>query len=57
MLFGVRCEGRRGVGQSVYISNVHKSKVIQPCTISLPTIETAKENCKLLIVSIYRRAA
>ena len=42
----------------VYISNVFKSKVIHPC-ISLPTIatlfiETVKENCRLLIISIYR---
>ena len=36
----VRCDGRRGGGLSVYISNVFKSKVIHPCTISLPTIET-----------------
>ena len=41
------------------ISNVFKSKVIHPCTISLPTIETlfietVKENCRLLIISIYR---
>ena len=35
----VRCDGRRGGGLSVYISNVFKSKVIHPCTISLPTIE------------------
>ena len=39
--------------------NVFKSKVIHPCTISLPTIETlfietVKENCRLLIISIYR---
>ena len=55
----VRWDGRRGGGLSVYISNVYKSKVIHPCTISLPTIETlfiksAKENCKLLIVLIFR---
>ena len=55
----VRCDGRRGGGLSVYISNVFKSKVIHPCTISLPTIETlfietVKENCRLLIISIYR---
>ena len=42
--------GRRGGGLSVYISNVFKSKVIRPCTLSLPTIEaifieTVKENC------------
>ena len=36
----VQCDGRRGGGLSVYISNVLKSKVIHPCTISLPTIET-----------------
>ena len=29
------CDGRRGGGLSVYISNVFKSKVIQPCTIYL----------------------
>ena len=55
----VRCDGRRGGGLSIYISNVFKSKVIHPCTISLPTIETlfietVKENCILLIISIYR---
>ena len=55
----VRCDGRKGGGLSVYISNVFKSKVIHPCTISLQTIETlfietVKENCKLLIISIYR---
>ena len=54
----VRCDGRRGGGLSVYISNVFKSTVIHPCTISLPTIETpfietVKENCRLLIISIY----
>ena len=43
----------------MYISNVFKSKVIHPCTIPLPTIETlfietVKENCRLLIISIYR---
>ena len=32
----VRCNGRRGGGLSVYISYVFKSKVIHPCTISLP---------------------
>ena len=47
----------RGLGLFVYISNVFKSKVIHPCTISLPTIETLfietlKENCRLLIISI-----
>ena len=31
---------RRGGGISVYISNVFKSKVIHPSTISLPAIET-----------------
>ena len=41
------------------ISNVIKSKVVHPCTISLPTIETlfietVNENCRLLIMSIYR---
>ena len=50
---------QRGGGLSVYISNVFKSKVIHPCTISLPTIETlfietVKENCRILIISIYR---
>ena len=50
----VLCEGRRGVGLSVYISNVFKSKVTHPCTLSLPTIETlfiesVKEKCRLLI--------
>ena len=54
-----RCDGPRGGGLSVYISNVFKSKVIHPCTISLPTIdtlfiETVKENCRLPIISIYR---
>ena len=49
----VRCGSHRGGGLSVYISNVFKSKVIHPCTISLPTIEnlfieTVKENCRLL---------
>ena len=44
---------------SVYISIVFKSKVIHRCTISLPIIETlfietVKENCRLLIISIYR---
>ena len=46
-------------GLSVCISNVFKSKVIHPCTISLPTneiifIETVKENCRLRIISMYR---
>ena len=55
----VLCDGRKGGRLSVYISNVSKSKVIQPCTISLPTvetlfIETVKENCRLLIITIYR---
>ena len=55
----VRCDGCRGGGLSVYISNIFKSKVIHPCTISLPTtetlfIETVKENCWLLIILIYR---
>ena len=36
----VQCDGRRGGGLSVYISNVFRSKVIHPCTISLPTIGT-----------------
>ena len=54
----VRCDGRRGGGLSVYIPNVFRSKVIHPCTISLPTIEilfieTVKENYRLLIISIY----
>ena len=54
----VRCDGRRCGGLSVYISNIFKFKVIHPCTISLPTIETLfieteKENCTLLIISIY----
>ena len=49
----------RGWGLSVYISNVFKSKVIHPCTISLPTIETlfietVNEKCRLLIISICR---
>ena len=48
----VRCDGRIGIGLFVYIPNVFKSKVIHPCTISLPTIntlfiETVKENYKL----------
>ena len=34
----IRCDGRRGGGLSVYISNVFKSKVIHPCTISLTII-------------------
>ena len=43
----------------IYISNVFKSKVIHPCSISLPTIdtqfiETVKEYYRLLIISIYR---
>ena len=50
----VRRDGRRGGCLSGYISIVFKSKVIHPCTISLPTIETVKENCRLLIISIYR---
>ena len=55
----VRCNGRRGGGLSVYILNVFKSKVIHLCTIYLKTIETlfietVKENCRLLIISIYR---
>ena len=54
----VQCDGRRGGGLSVYISNVFKSKIIHLCTLSLPTIktifiETVRENYKLLIVSIY----
>ena len=40
-------------------STVFKSKVIHPCTIFLPNIETlfietVKENCRLLVISIYR---
>ena len=59
LFHNVRCDGRRGLGLSVYILNVFKSKVIHPCTISLPTIETlfietVKKNCRLLIISIYR---
>ena len=55
----VRCDGRRGGGLPVYISNVFKSKIIHPCTISPQTIETlfietVKKNCRLLIISIYR---
>ena len=55
----VLCDSRRGGGLSVYILNVFKSKVIHPCTISLLTIETlfietVQENCRLLIISIYR---
>ena len=56
----VRCDGRRGGGLPVYFSDVFKSKVIYPCTISIPTIETlfietVKEiNCRLLIMSISR---
>ena len=47
----VRCDDRTGGGLSVYILNAYKPKVIHPCTISLPTIETlfnetVKENCK-----------
>ena len=54
----VLCEGRRGGGLSVYISNVFKSKVTHPCTLSLPTIETlfietVKKKCWLLFISIY----
>ena len=53
----IRCNGRRGGGLSVYISNVFKSEVILLCTISLLTIETlfnetVKENCRLR--SIYQ---
>ena len=38
---------------------ISNSKVIHPCTIFLPNIEilfieTVKENCRLLIISIYR---
>ena len=49
----------RGGGLSLYISNVFKSKVIHPCTISLQTIEnlfieTVKKNYRLLIILIYR---
>ena len=48
-----------GGGLSVYIPKVFKSKVIHPYTISLLTIEilfieTVKENCRLLHISIYR---
>ena len=39
-LHNVQCDSRRGGGLSVYISNVFKSKVIHPYTISLSTIET-----------------
>ena len=56
MIYG----GRGGVSSlSLYVSNVLKSKVIHTCTITFPTIETQfieiiKENCKLLIISIYQ---
>ena len=40
----VRCDGRRGGGLSVYITNVFKSKVIHPCTISLPTVDFGGRN-------------
>ena len=43
----------------MYVLNVFISKVIRPCTISVPTIETlfietVKGNYKLLIMSIYK---
>ena len=59
MLFTMFDVAVAGGGISVYISNVCKSKVIHPSTISLTTIETlfietVKENYKLLNVLIYR---
>lgn len=55
MFHTVRYDGRRGGRLSVYVENVLKSKIINLCTISLPTIETifietVTENHKLLML-------